>query len=89
MSSFTELLGKMYGYKIFLECAVPDSFAIMSAPKYQIIYVRPIWANERGNVFNILHKEYQQFSIHPIKFSSKEAKQVVNNYNYFINANDF
>ena len=89
MSSFTELLGKMYGAKIFLECAIPDSFAIMSAPKYQIIYVRPIWANERENVFNILHKEYQQFSIHPIKFSSKEAKQVVNKYNYFINANDF
>ena len=89
MSTFTQLVKEMYNSKIFLECAVPAAFAIISSPKYQIIYIRPIWGNERKNILNILHKEYNQFSIHPIKFSKDELKEGVNNYNYFINAIDF
>ena len=89
MSTFTQLVKEMYNSKIFLECAVPAAFAIISSPKYQIIYIRPIWGNERKNILNILLKEYNQFSIHPIKFSKDELKEGVNNYNYFINAIDF
>ena len=89
MSSFTDLLKKMYKNNIFLECAVPTSFAIMSAPKYQIIHIRPLWVKERERALNVLHEEFQQFSIHPIKFSKDESKEGVNKYNYFINAFDF
>ena len=38
---------------------------------------------------NVRHDEFQQISIHPIKFSKKEAKISVRKYNFFINANDF
>ena len=89
MSIFTQLVKEMYNSKIFLECAVPATFAIISAQKYQMIYIRPIWAYERRNILNILRSEYQQFSIHPIKFSNDELKEGVNKYNYFINAIDF
>ena len=43
-----------------------------------------------GNkAIKILHKEFQQIFIHPIKFSSDKNKEEVNKYIFFINANDF
>lgn len=86
---FTELLKKMYDSKIFLECAVPTSFAIISAPKYQVLHIRPLWVQERERALNVLYEEFRQFSIHPIKFSNEELKIGVNKYNFFVNAIDY
>ena len=89
ITSFIKLEKEMFDSKIFLECAIDNVFAIISAPKYYAIYSRALWGDDRKNVINVLHDEFQQISIHPIKFSSKELKDVVRNYNFFINANDF
>ena len=75
--------------KIFLECAVQAIFSIISAPKYHIIYIRSLWGDERKMCINVLHDEFKQISIHPIKFSKENKKEAVRKYNYFINANDF
>ena len=87
--NFIELAQKMYAENVFLEWAVPAIFAIISASKYQSIYVRPLWFEERNKAIKILHKEFQQIFIHPIKFSSDKNKEEVNKYIFFINANDF
>ena len=89
ITSFIKLEKEMFDSRIFLECAIDNVFAIISAPKYYAIYSRALWGDDRKNVINVLHDEFQQISIHPIKFSSKELKDVVRKYNFFINANDF
>ena len=86
---FIELLKTMYESKIFLECAVHASFAIISAPKYQVMHIRPLWVKEKERCINVLYKEFQQFSIHPIKFSKDIFKEGVNKYNFFVNANEY
>ena len=86
---FIDLVKKMYHSRIFLECAVHTSFAIISAPRYQVIYVRGLYLQERDKPIDIMRKEFEQISIHPIKFSKDEFKRDVLIYNYFINANDF
>ena len=89
ISRFIELAKEMLKSKIFLECAVQAIFAIMSAPKYHIIYLRALWNENRRKCINVLHDEFKQISIHPIKFSNDSQKEAVRKYNYFINANDF
>ena len=89
MINYIELIEKMYDSKIFLECAVHTSFAIMSAPKYQVIRIRALYAQERIKAINFLQKEFEQIFIHPIKFSKDEFRIGVNKYNYFINSNEF
>jgi len=86
---FIELGKEMIKSKIFLECAVQAIFSIISAPKYHIIYIRSLWGAERKMCINVLHDEFKQISIHPIKFSKDNKKEDVRKYNYFINANDF
>ena len=44
---------------------------------------------DRYSTIEILHDEFQQIFIHPIKFSYSINKEEVNKYNYFINAFDF
>ena len=58
-------------------------------PKYHIIYLRALWGNERKRNINVLHEEFKQISIHPIKFSNDTQKEAIRIYNYFINAKDF
>ena len=89
ISRFIELGREMINSKIFLECAVQAIFAIISAPKYHIIYLRALWNDERKRSINVLHDEFKQISIHPIKFSNDIQKEAVRMYNYFINAKDF
>lgn len=89
VSSFIEFVKIMYNSKIFLECAVPASFALTSAPKNQIIHIRALWTTDRTKVLEILHEEYEQISIHPIKFSNGTLKKGVLKYNYFTNAKYF
>ena len=89
INRFIELGREMINSKIFLECAVQATFAIISAPKYHIIYLRALWGNERKRNINVLHKEFKQISIHPIKFSNDTKKEAIRIYNYFINAKDF
>ena len=82
---FIELEREIIKSKIFLECAVQAAFGIISAPKYHIIYLRALWDEDRKRCINVLHDEFKQISIHPIKFSSDEQKEAVRKYNYFIN----
>ena len=89
ISRFIELGREMIKSKIFLECAVQAIFAIISAPKYHIIYLRALWKDERKMCIKVLHNDFKQISIHPIKFSKDNEKKAVRKYNYFINANDF
>ena len=89
INRFIELGREMINSKIFLECAVQAIFAIISAPKYHIIYLRALWNDERKRSINVLHDEFKQISIHPIKFSNDIQKEAVRMYNYFINAKDF
>ena len=90
ISNFVKISEVMYSKKLFLECAVPISFAILSAPKNQLIYCKALWSDaERKRVINFLYDDFQQFSIHPIKFSNNEYRYGVDKYIFFINANDF
>ena len=89
ITNFIELAQKMYERRVFLECAVPSIFAILSAPKYHSIYIRALWNFERKKVIKVLYDEFQQMFIHPIKFSNYKNKEKVNKYNFFINAIDF
>ena len=82
---FIELEREIIKSKIFLECAVQAAFGIISAPKYHIIYLRALWDEDRKRCINVLHDEFKQISIQPIKFSSDEQKEAVRKYNYFIN----
>ena len=89
IDKFIEYAHIMYEEKIFLECAIPAIFGIISAPENHVIYERALWLSERKRVINVLHDEFQQIFIHPIKFSSNTKKNEVKKYNYFINAFDF
>ena len=89
ISLFLEIIEKMYNSKIFLECAVPTSMGIILWPKYQIIHFRGLWGNERKKAIFYLKKEFNQITIHPIKFSNIYNKIKVNIYIYFINAMEY
>ena len=89
ISNFIEISKKMLDSKIFLECAIDTIFAIISAPKNQIIHIRALWGEEREKAISFLYEDFQQLSVHPLKFSKDEIKDAVRKYNYFINANEF
>ena len=40
-----------------MECEVQAAFGIISAQKYQIIYLRGLWGNERERCIIALHDE--------------------------------
>ena len=79
----------MFNSKIFLECAVPTTMGIILYPRYQLIYFKGLWGNERKNVINYLKKAFNQITIHPIKFSNEFLQNEVNQYIFFINAKDY
>ena len=89
IQNFIEISKKMLDSKIFLECAIDTIFAIISAPKNQIIHIRPLWGEEREKAISFLYEDFQQLSVHPLKFSKDEIKNAVRKYNYFINADEF
>jgi hypothetical protein len=86
---FCKILKEMYKLKIFLECAVPTTMGIILSKEYQIIHFIGLWAKERNNFVEYLHKKYNQITIYPIKFSNIRYRTLVNSYNYFINAEEF
>ena len=89
MPLFLEIIEKMFNSKIFLECAVPTSMGIILWPKYQLIHFRGLWGNERKKAIFYLKNEFNQITIHPIKFSNIYNKIKVNIYIYFINAMEY
>ena len=79
----------MFKSKIFLTCAVPNAMAILLAPKYQIIYINPLYGEERKNSLNFLFTKFNQIMVHPIKLSNKLSQKKVIQYISFVNANEF
>jgi hypothetical protein len=85
----SNIFQKMFNSRIFLECAIPSSMAILSSSKYQIIYIEALWGNKRKEVIKFLYSKFDQITIHPVKFSNKTTKYKVSQYIYFINAKEF
>ena len=86
---FFDIMEKMFHLKIFLECAVPTAMGIILYNKYQLINIKPLWGKQRDNVINHLKTNYDEITIHPIKFSNKINQEEVNKYIFFMNAKEF
>lgn len=89
VSIFSKIINEMYKSKIFLECAIASTLAIILEKEYQVIYFKGLWGYERNYVAQFLYKKYDQITIHPIKFSKIRNRNVVNLYNYFIKAEEY
>ena len=79
----------MFNSSLFLECAFPTSIGILLAPKYQIIFIRPLGGKERKNVPNFLYSAYNQVTVHPVKFSNISYQDKIYQYILFINSNEY
>ena len=79
----------MFNSSLFLECAFPTSIGILLAPKYQIIFIRPLGGKERKNVLNFLYSAYNQVTVHPVKFSNISYQDKIYQYILFINSNEY
>ena len=88
-SKIGDILDKMYKYRIFLECAIPNSFGILHAHKYQIIDIYPLWEIEREKAIDYLYSKYDQISFHPLKLSNEESRRKLSQYIFFISACDY
>ena len=88
-SQICDIFDKMYKYRIFLECAVPNSIAILAAYKYQIVVINPLWGKDREKAIDYLFSKYDQIAVHPIKLSNEISRRKVNQYIFFINAYDY
>ena len=88
-SKIIYIFDKMYKSKIFLECAIPNSMGILLSSKYQIIFIRALWGNQRKKAINYLYSQYNQITIHPIKLSNETSREKVFQYIYFINSNGY
>ena len=89
VSIYCDIIEKMYASKLFLEYAVPTSFGIILSSKYQIIYFKGLWGEERKKIINYILKDYKQITIHPTKFSNIYLINEVDLYIYFINAKEY
>ena len=88
-SKFCNLIKTMFNTRLFLECAVPTSFILLSSPKYQIIYYKGFWNEDRNKALYNLYNHSKEITIHPIKFSNLYFQNKVNDYIYFTNAKYF
>ena len=88
-SKIINIFDKIYKSKIFLECAIPNSMGILLSAKYQIIFIRPLWGKQRKKAINYLYSQFDQITIHPIKFSKEKSRKKVLQYIYFINSIDY
>ena len=88
-SKLLHLFDKMFKSKLFLECSVPSSMAILLASNYQIIYFDALWDEHRKRVINFLYSRLDQIAVHPVKFSSAYTRKKVNQFIYFINSIDY
>ena len=79
----------MYNHKVFLECAVPTTMAILNSSKYQLIYFIGLWGKERKEAINYLKKAFEQITVHPIKFSNLINQKETLIYNFFINGIEY
>ena len=86
---YCKIIEEMYNSQFFLECAVPTSFGILLAPKYQIIYFRGLWGQTRKEAIKYLIKDSKQITIHPIKLSNIFLLINVNSFIFFNNANEY
>ena len=68
-------------------------FPLLSAfylnKEYQLIYIKALWGEERNNAINYLIREYNQITIHAIKFSNFIFQKNVDKYIDFINAKEY
>ena len=88
-SKIINAFDEMFKSKIFLECAIPNSFGVLLSSKYEIIQISALWGKQRKNWINYLFKKFNQIVIHPIKLSNKLAQKKVSQYISFLNANEF
>ena len=89
MTNYCKIIEEMYNSQLFLECAVPTTFGILLAPKYQIIYFQGLWGETRKEAINYLIKDIKQITIHPIKLSNKFFLININLFIYFTNAKEY
>lgn len=88
-SKICDIFDKMFNYKLFLECTIPTSFALLLASNYQIINIEALWGKQREKAINFLYSRDDQITVHPIKLSNKTALKKVYQYIYFINAKEY
>ena len=88
-SKLCYLFDKMFKSKLFLECSIPSSMAILLAPNYQIIYIDALWGNNRKRVIDFLYSRFDQITVHPVKFSNEKIRKKVNQYIYFVNSIEY
>ena len=88
-SKIIDIFDKIYKSKIFLECAIPNSFGILSAIKYQIVIIEALWEDKRKKVINYLYSKNNQIAIHPIKLSYKLSRKKLLEYIFFVNSNEY
>ena len=84
-----KIFQEMYNHKVFLECAVPTTMAILNSSKYQLIYFIGLWGKERKEAINYLKKAFEQITVHPIKFSNLINQKETLIYNFFINGIEY
>ena len=88
-SKICKIFDVMFKSKIFLECAIPNSFGILLAYKYQIIKINALWEKQRENSINYLFNKFDQIVVHPIKLSNISSQNKVIQYISFLNANEY
>jgi len=88
-SKIIDIFVKFYKSKIFLECAIPNSFGILLAVKYQILIIGALWEDQRKKIINYLYSKSNQVAIHPIKLSSEISRKKLLQYIFFVNSNEY
>ncbi len=88
-SKIIDIFDRIYESKIFLECAIPNSFGILSAKKYQIIFNKALWGNQRKNTIDYLYSKFEPITIHPIKLSNIISRKKLLQYIFFVNSNEY
>ena len=88
-SKICNIFDVMFKSKIFLECAIPNSFGILLAYKYQIIKINALWGKQRENSINYLFNKFDQIVVHPIKLSNISSQNKVIQYISFLNSNEY
>ena len=89
MIKFCDIVEPMYNRRIFLEIAIPMAFSQLRLDKYKICNSILLWYERGAHMVEYLRNSSGIPFVHSLKLSKAQLQEVVRQYIFFINAEEY
>ena len=89
IETILSIFEEFYKNKIPDDYTICNSFGAALFPKYQYIYYEGWEELNSQNLMNFVRRNNEQIIVYPIDYNSKEIREQIDDYYYFMKAEEF